>query len=83
MATSVISANEAMHYLQEIIPQINVLLSTVFLLSLFAGLTIIGITESSHVAIGIFIFHLSSMIVLSVTIALFLFNNGIETFITN
>jgi amino acid transporter len=38
--------------------------ATVTLLAFFAGLTILGITESSHVAVGIFIFHLSSLLLL-------------------
>jgi len=83
MATSVISANEAMHYLQEIINGIDIMMATVILLSLFAILTIIGITESSIVAVAIFIFHLVSMIVLSFSIAYFLFNNGLDVFTTN
>jgi len=83
MATSVISANEAMHYLQEIVNGIDIIMATIILLSLFALLSIIGITESSIVAIAIFIFHLVSMIVLSISIAYFLFNNGLNVFLEN
>lgn len=80
MATSVISANEAMHYLHTIFPMIEVALATIILLLLFAGLTILGITESSKVAIGIFIFHLSSMLILSGSIGYYLLNNGFSVF---
>lgn len=80
MATSVISANEAMHYLHNIFPAISVLLATILLLALFAGLTIIGITESSKVAIAIFLFHLVSMLVLSGAIFYYLFQHGFTLF---
>ncbi len=83
MATSVISGNEAMHYLHSIFPDINVMFSTVLLLIFFAGLTIIGITESSIVAVGIFIFHLTSMLILSGSIGYYLFQNGLSIFIEN
>ncbi|MDB4581598.1 APC family permease [Draconibacterium sp.] len=83
MATSVISGNEAMHYLHTIIPELDVIIATIVLLTIFAALTIIGITESSKVAIGIFVFHLTSMVVLSVSLGFYLLQNGLEIFIQN
>jgi len=83
MATSVISANEAMHYLQTILPEIEVISATIFILIFFAGLTIIGIKESSIVAITIFIFHLVSMVILSMAIVYYLFINGLSIFEQN
>jgi len=83
MATSVISANEAMYYLSDIFPSVEVISATVLLLSLFAGLTILGIRESSVVAVIIFIFHLGSMLFLIGAISFFLFNTGMSTFIEN
>ena len=83
MATSVISANEAMHYLQTILPEIEVISATIFILIFFAGLTIIGIKESSIVAITIFIFHLVSMVILSMAIVYYLFTNGLSIFEQN
>jgi len=65
MATAVISGNEAMHYLQTLIPSLPVILATIVLLSLFAILTLFGIKESAKVAIVIFLFHLSIMFVLA------------------
>ena len=53
MATAVISANEAMAYLKNIAPQLPVILATIGLLAVFMGLVIIGIGESSKVAIVI------------------------------
>ncbi len=83
MATSVISANEAMYYLSDIFPSLKVMIATIVLLSIFAGLTIIGLKESSLVAVMIFIFHLVSMIFLIIAISYFLFRNGLGTFIEN
>jgi len=83
MATSVISANEAMYYLSDIFPSLKVMMATIVLLLIFAGLTIIGLKESSLVAVMIFIFHLISMIFLIIAISYFLFRNGLGTFIEN
>ncbi len=63
MATAVISAGEAMHYLHHVIP-VPIMPATILLLAAFTGLTIMGITESSKVAIGIFVFHLVTLSVL-------------------
>ncbi len=82
MATAVISANEAIHYLHHLIP-VPIILATIFLLLIFAGLTIMGITESAKVAIFIFIFHLSSLVILAVFILFYLFSNGFDIFIEN
>ena len=84
MATAVISANEAIHYLHHLIPAIPIIIATIILLCLFGILTIGGVSESAKVAIGIFIFHLVSFGVLSVFIIYFLLNSGgIEIFIEN
>ena len=97
MATAVISGSEAMHYLAHIVdvlhhplpfPISNIIpsyveLATIALLSIFAILTIGGISESAKVAIGIFVFHLSSLAILSVFIIYFLFQNGIGVFFEN
>ena len=66
MATAVISANEAVHYVHSALPATPIMFATVALLTFFAGLTIWGITESSKVAIGIFLFHLTSLTLLLV-----------------
>lgn len=83
MATAVISANEAIHYLHHLVPAIPVIIATIILLSFFAVLTIGGVSESAKVAIGIFLFHLTSFVLLSGFIIFFLFNNGIGLFIEN
>lgn len=83
MATAVISANEAIHYLHHLIPTMPIIISTIGLLLFFAVLTIGGITESSKVAIGIFLFHLSSLIILSTFIIYFLIQQGAGQFFEN
>ncbi|WP_442510158.1 APC family permease [Novipirellula sp. SH528] len=64
MATAVISSNEAMHYLHSIWNGLPIIAATIALLAFFMILSIIGITESSKLAIGIFLFHLTSMVLL-------------------
>ncbi len=83
MATAVISANEAIHYLHHLIPSIPIIISTVALLGIFAALTIAGIKESAKVAVGIFLFHLSSLLLLAGAIAVYLFRNGLHQFFQN
>ena len=83
MATAVISGNEAIHYLHHLIPSMPIIISTILLLAFFALLTIGGITESSKVAIGIFLFHLISLMILSVFIVYYLSRNGIVLFAEN
>lgn len=83
MATAVISASEAMHYLHHIVPSLQVILATVVLLAIFMGITILGISESAIVAQVIFVFHLFSLVLLTGAIALYLFNNGLGVFYSN
>ncbi len=83
MATAVISANEAIHYLHHLIPPMPIIPVTIILLGFFAFLVIRGISESAKVAIGIFIFHLSSLIILSGFIIYYLSQTGISVFFEN
>lgn len=83
MATAVLSASEAMHYLEHIFHGISITISTIVVLILFTVLSIIGIGESAKVAVGIFLFHLVSLILLVVTCILFVSFNGLETFSLN
>ncbi|MCP5535002.1 MAG: APC family permease [Akkermansiaceae bacterium] len=66
MATAVISANEAMHYLHSLWHGLPVMQATVGLLAFFMILSIIGITESAVLAVVIFLFHMTSMALLMV-----------------
>lgn len=83
MATAVISANEAIHYLHHVIPVLPIIIGTITLLTLFGILTISGVSESAKVAVGIFLFHLSSFVILAGFIVYFLLNNGINLFVEN
>lgn len=83
MATAVISAGEAMHYLAGIIPALNVIIATVVVLLLFTLLSIIGIGESANVAVVIFLFHLVSLTILVTASVWFLIANGLEIFHIN
>lgn len=83
MATAVISASEAVKYAHSIWEVIPVLPLTIALLALFMGLVILGIGESSKVAIAIFIFHLFSLTLLCGFSFYFLFHNGYDTLMAN
>jgi len=86
MATAVISANEAIHYLFHLIgihDNNKIILATIVLLGLFAGLAIMGIKESSKVAIGIFLFHLTVMTLLILFLIYYIFQHGFDVFIDN
>jgi len=76
MATAVISASEAMHYVHHLFNGFSVIAATVVLLAIFMTLTIIGIGESSKVAVGIFITHITTLTVLVGLCIWYLFNNG-------
>ena len=82
-ATAVISANEAMHYGHGIWPALPVVPATVALLAVFMLLTIVGITESSKVAVGIFLFHLATLAVLLLAGGLHLLTNGLGVLASN
>lgn len=83
MATAVISASEAIHYLQHLVHNIPIFWATAMLLLLFMMLIMMGIKESSGVAIFIFILHLSSIALLIIISAIYLFNHGTSTFQLN
>ncbi len=83
MATAVISASEAVKYAHSIWPVIPVIPVTIGVLLLFMGLVILGIGESSKVAIFIFLFHLLSLTVLCSFCIYFFFHNGFEVLIAN
>lgn len=83
MATAVISASEAMHYAHTLWRGLPVLYATVGLLAVFMGLTIIGIGESSKVAVVIFITHIGTLTLLVLLGILFLATHGLDTLLSN
>ena len=78
MVTAVISASEAMHYLQGLFHSLNIIIATVVLLSLFLLLVILGISESSIVATIIFLIHLLTMSLLIISGFWFVSRNGLQ-----
>jgi|GEM_PF-58055 len=72
MATAVISAGEATHYGANLVPFMHNSLfgfeitwwATIALLGFFTVLTIMGISESASVAIGIFVTHMATLTLL-------------------
>jgi amino acid transporter len=83
MATAVISASEAMHYLHTLWHGLPIIWATLGLLGLFLALTILGISESAKVAVGIFLVHLITLTLLVGTTIWFLATHGISTLSIN
>ncbi len=83
MATAVISASEAIHYVHSVYPSLPVQAVTIGLLAFFMMLTIIGITESSIVAIIIFIIHMGTLTILLFAGLYFLAQHGFSTLTHN
>jgi len=61
LATAVISAKTAAEYLKDVVPALPPLEATAVVLMVFAGLTILGITDSARVALAIFLLHLATL----------------------
>jgi len=83
MATAVLSGSEAVKYAHSIWNAIPVFPVTIGLLLLFMGLVIMGIGESSKVAVVIFLFHLFSLSLLCGFCIYYFFSNGFEILIEN
>ncbi|MEO5787662.1 MAG: APC family permease [Gelidibacter sp.] len=83
MATAVISGSEAVKYAHSIWEVIPVLPVTIGLLLIFMILVIIGIGESSKVAMAIFIFHLVSLMILCGFCIFYFVENGTATLRSN
>lgn len=61
----------------------RIIITTVILLLSFAALVISGISESAKVAIGIFLFHLTSLVLLAGFVIYYLSHNGFTIFSEN
>ncbi len=83
MATAVISASEAMHYLHSIFPSVSVIVATVVLITIFLLLVMSGISESSIVAVIIFSLHMASMLLLIVSGVWFVLKHGFDVAVIN
>jgi len=62
LATAVISAKTAAEYLENLLPFLPPMETTAVVLMIFAGLTILGITESARVALIIFVVHIGTLV---------------------
>jgi amino acid transporter len=83
MATAVLSANEAMHYLHTLWQGLPIIGATMGLLGLFLLLTILGISESAKVAVVIFITHLASLTLLVGVAVWYLATHGLSNLSLN
>ena len=83
MATAVISANEAMHYVHALAHGWPVIPATIGLLAFFMILSIFGIRESSKVAIVIFLTHMATLTLLVLWVAGRLFVEGFGVLAAN
>ncbi|MBG8552832.1 APC family permease [Hymenobacter guriensis] len=83
MATAVISASEAMHYLHTLWHGLPIIGATLGLLGLFLVLTILGISESAKVAVGIFLVHLASLTILVACAIWYLATQGLDNLTLN
>lgn len=83
MATAVISASEAMHYAQALWAGLPVIGATIGLMALFMVLTIVGIQESSRVAVVIFLTHLASLTLLLLVGGIYLSTRGLQVLSQN
>jgi len=66
VATGVVGAVSASSYLRGQVPSLNDVSVSIGILFLFAFLNIIGISESSVIALGIFLFHILTLCILIV-----------------
>ncbi len=83
MATAVLSANEAMHYLHTLWHTLPIIPATMGLLALFLLLTVLGMSESAIVAVVIFITHLFSLTLLVGVAVWYLAQNGLDNLSLN
>jgi amino acid transporter len=66
-ATAVVSATDAMHYAHDLAPRLDVFSAALGVLVVFAVLNLLGLRESSTVALGIFVLHIATLAVLVVS----------------
>ena len=78
MATAVLSASEAMHYLHSVFPFFPVIIATMVILTIFLFLTIGGISESATVSIIIFLVHMAVLIILVGSCIYYVIVNGLS-----
>ncbi|CAH0478170.1 unnamed protein product [Peronospora belbahrii] len=75
VATGVVSATSGVRYLNNQV-DISIIGSTIILLGAFALLAVMGITESSRVAVAIFLHHIVVLLILFVSCMIYWFNHS-------
>jgi amino acid transporter len=83
IATAVISANEALHYAHHVFHWVPVIVGTVVLLLLFAMLNVVGISESAAVALFIFVLHIATLILLTLSAGFYVYQDGFVQLVKN
>jgi len=78
VATAVVSGSEAISYAAHLWEDMPLTLGTIILLSLFAFLNLMGITDSAVVALFIFVAHLASMSILVVAVGIWVYHHGFD-----
>jgi len=76
VATAVVSASDAVIYLQQVWPELNVMVGVLVLLFLFCCLAIMGVGESATVATGMFITHMITMVIVVIMGIVFIAKDG-------
>lgn len=83
VATAVISASEAMHYVRSMWAPLPVTAATITLLAVFMALSIAGIGESAKVAVVIFATHITTLVLLVAVGGWWLMQHGPATLVAN
>lgn len=76
VATAVVSADSAVQYFHSLVPEVPPFWLPVGILAVFALLNLIGISESSVVALIIFTFHCTCLTILMMTCIVYCFQHG-------
>ena len=79
VATAVVSGNEAIEYASELWADMPILLGTILLLAFFAGINLMGISDSAAVALCIFVTHLVTLGLLILCCAVYIAQTGLDT----
>ena len=79
VATAVVSATSAVEYSQHIFTSLPVEYCVIGIITLFAVLCLIGISESASVALCIFVTHIFTLILLTCSVIYYIMTNGFPT----
>ncbi len=83
VATAVVSASSAVTYFSSLAPEVPKFWLPVAVLAFFALLNLLGISESSVVALFIFAVHMLTLSILMVVSLVYLFEHGWPMFLPN